>query len=682
MKKITSLLILSTFSWFSALTNAATFNVATTPELREALSIAASNGEEDTVILADGIYKTTDDGLGTFKYLSNESNSIKLQGSSRENVVLSGDNQDQILSHISTEDSVLELHNLSFIDGYSSDNGGAVSSTYGVNTYNCKFQNNTSESSGGAIYNSANPQSGSAIDVFLMSVEDTLFDNNSAFNGGGFYTRTANVVNSTFTSNKAGNEGGGFYVWTNEGGSNNIVSNSRFENNSAATGGGFFSRAQNTKIRDNVITNNQAERGGGFYSDSAIISNSLIENNSSSQTGAGFSTSSGSSGSTITNSILKGNVNSNDLDVDGYCGGGFYARVVLVNNSIITNNAALKGGTFCSAYDVVINNSVLANNSSGIQVSDRYEGNYIYNSIFLNYSNAIISGTGGTGSPIFTISNNYIDTSKVSVPFFSSNNIFEDIDLGFKDESNEDYRLTESSDLIDVGTVDVQSVTIPDTDLDGNTRILGGSIDIGPYEFVSNRPTISDFGYTGEAKVGSPLTFFAMTLEDISSLTLTVDFGDGFIGFVEGMQFNFSSAGDYPVTLRVMNEQGAISSRTIIISVRDLTFSEKIENATEAGRQEVISNPSTYGLALASEISAAREEQIAACLASPLSCGINIPNADIDGNGAQDALTDGLLILRYSFGLTGDSLISGVVAADATRKTAEEIEAYLETLMP
>ena len=55
---------------------------------------------------------------------------------------------------------------------------------------------------------------------------------------------------------------------------------------------------------------------------------------------------------------------------------------------------------------------------------------------------------------------------------------------------------------------------------------------------------------------------------------------------------------------------------------------------------------------------------------------------DIDGNDKVDALTDGLVILRYVFGLRGDVLIGGVVAGDATRKTAEEIEAYLASLMP
>ena len=56
--------------------------------------------------------------------------------------------------------------------------------------------------------------------------------------------------------------------------------------------------------------------------------------------------------------------------------------------------------------------------------------------------------------------------------------------------------------------------------------------------------------------------------------------------------------------------------------------------------------------------------------------------ADIDGNGKIDALTDGLLTLRYLFGLEGDALINGVVESDAARPSAEQIEAHLKTLMP
>ena len=37
--------------------------------------------------------------------------------------------------------------------------------------------------------------------------------------------------------------------------------------------------------------------------------------------------------------------------------------------------------------------------------------------------------------------------------------------------------------------------------------------------------------------------------------------------------------------------------------------------------------------------------------------------ADIDGNGEVDALTDALLLLRYLFNLSGNSLIQGAIAA-------------------
>ena len=56
-------------------------------------------------------------------------------------------------------------------------------------------------------------------------------------------------------------------------------------------------------------------------------------------------------------------------------------------------------------------------------------------------------------------------------------------------------------------------------------------------------------------------------------------------------------------------------------------------------------------------------------------------NLDIDNNSNKDALTDGLIILRYLFGLRGDVLISGVVASDAKRTSSTEIQSYLESLM-
>ena len=57
-------------------------------------------------------------------------------------------------------------------------------------------------------------------------------------------------------------------------------------------------------------------------------------------------------------------------------------------------------------------------------------------------------------------------------------------------------------------------------------------------------------------------------------------------------------------------------------------------------------------------------------------------NADIDNSGQVDALTDGLLLLRYLFGLRGDSLIAAVVAETAERSTAVAIESYIQAAIP
>jgi hypothetical protein len=53
---------------------------------------------------------------------------------------------------------------------------------------------------------------------------------------------------------------------------------------------------------------------------------------------------------------------------------------------------------------------------------------------------------------------------------------------------------------------------------------------------------------------------------------------------------------------------------------------------------------------------------------------------DVDGDGYLGALSDGLLILRYLFGLRDDALISGVVSEYAERNSYDEIINYLDTL--
>ena len=55
---------------------------------------------------------------------------------------------------------------------------------------------------------------------------------------------------------------------------------------------------------------------------------------------------------------------------------------------------------------------------------------------------------------------------------------------------------------------------------------------------------------------------------------------------------------------------------------------------------------------------------------------------DIDANGNVDGLTDGVLLLRYTLGLTGPALIAGAVGPCAGRSSSAAIEAYIAGQLP
>ncbi len=181
---------------------AQTFNVATTPQLRTALENSAINGEADTIILADGTYKTTDDSLGTFTFFDNESYSLTLKGSSKDKVILSGDHVSQIFNFETTTNKAgLIVENITFSDANNTNSpGGAIFTDYTLTVVSCDFINNSATGYGGGFY-----ASGSA------TITNTSFKNNSATgDGGGFYTdNSATITDTTFTGNNASSEGDG-----------------------------------------------------------------------------------------------------------------------------------------------------------------------------------------------------------------------------------------------------------------------------------------------------------------------------------------------------------------------------------------------------------------------------------------------------------------------------------------
>ena len=86
------------------------------------------------------------------------------------------------------------------------------------------------------------------------------------------------------------------------------------------------------------------------------------------------------------------------------------------------------------------------------------------------------------------------------------------------------------------------------------------------------------------------------------------------------------------------------------------------------------------GPALVANVSGSGAERDATAIASYLAAlGLAL---DVDNNQSVSATTDGLLVLRYLLGLRGSALISNAVAANALRTKAVDIEAFLANLLP
>ena len=59
--------------------------------------------------------------------------------------------------------------------------------------------------------------------------------------------------------------------------------------------------------------------------------------------------------------------------------------------------------------------------------------------------------------------------------------------------------------------------------------------------------------------------------------------------------------------------------------------------------------------------------------------GANLAIFDIDDNGTTDALTDGLLLIRHLFGFRDDALIENAISTGANRELAPDVVNYIET---
>ena len=322
--------------------------------------------------------------------------------------------------------------NLTIINGYTADNGGAIYTfANDLTINNSKFSNNHAKN-GGAIYASSN-----AVRFNLINTE--LTNNTAQYGfGGALYCCgvNSNVINSTFKGNEAQN-GGAVYWGENKKGLNNkyvIYGNngkiigSTFIENKAVNGGALFWLANTGCVQDSKFEKNyghNADNGGAIYwkgSNGVVNNTQFIKNTAESRAGAVYWE--GSNGM-ITDSTFTNNT--------AYCmgsqfrGGGavmWKGKYGLIQNSNFTSNSAYTEGGAIHWYETndakgeIVNCSFQLNNAlAGSAIFMHYGSLNINDSSFINNQagcddltcEVIQNGNSVHLSSVFTANDNMIN---------------------------------------------------------------------------------------------------------------------------------------------------------------------------------------------------------------------------------------------------------------------------------
>jgi hypothetical protein len=294
--------------------------------------------------------------------------------------------------------------------------------------------------------------------------------------GGGMLNigSSPTIIDCIFTNNHAGDRGGGMY--NREG--NPAVRKSTFDGNtSVAMGGGMFNLQASPTVMECRFTQNSSNKGAGmrnYLNSHPTVTNSIFRYNHAGEEGGGMDNRKNSN-AVVTGCVFEGNT-------AGSGGGGMHNYVgrrvevtgnpVIMNSLFIGNSAPTGAGMRNNDPDpTIINTTIAYNDGSGIS-NRNGSAPIIYNCIVWGNTGGSLSGASSGSSTV--------SYSDIEGGFPGTENL--DDNPLFLSPAGNDYHLTADSPLIDTGNNNTPA-PLPTTDLEGNPRIIGGTIDMGAYEF-------------------------------------------------------------------------------------------------------------------------------------------------------------------------------------------------------
>jgi hypothetical protein len=234
-----------------------------------------------------------------------------------------------------------------------------------------------------------------------------------------------------------------------------VVTNCFLINNSAMLGGGG---ANGVTLINCTLSGNYAQDGGGAASSELV--NCIVINNSTPTSvpiaGIQGSPGAGEGGGIFESDAINCVIANNRAFAGGGACGSTHGPARIINCTIVSNTAAFDGGIFWDDLGEPFGHpSCLATNCI------IYYNSALSNAASYNYGNSVI-----------------VQSCTMPMPASGQGNITNA--PGFLDLANGDYHLASDSPLINSG---FNAVITNSTDLEGNPRIVGGTVDIGAYEY-------------------------------------------------------------------------------------------------------------------------------------------------------------------------------------------------------